>query len=178
MRMTTSDETLATAARGGDRAAFSLLVERHYDRVFRLAFRMTGRSADAEDLAQDICLSLPQRLGNWEGRGKFTTWLYRVVVNATHDARRKSATRAKAAQGWGDAEVLNRAAAAENKAAADWLTAAMRVLPEDLRDTLALILDDMTHREAAKVLGLSEGTISWRIAEAKKALRALKEADQ
>jgi RNA polymerase sigma-70 factor (ECF subfamily) len=49
----------------------------------------------------------------------------------------------------------------------------MRRLPADLRDTLALVFDDLTHAEAAQVLGISEGTVSWRISEARKHLRAL-----
>jgi len=53
----------------------------------------------------------------------------------------------------------------------------MNQLTDDLRDTLALVLDDMTHAQAAEVLGVSEGTISWRISEAKKALRAIKEKE-
>ena len=58
MRMETPDETLAAAAAQGDRAAFSLLLTRHYDRVFRTAFRLTGRRADAEDLAQDVFIQI------------------------------------------------------------------------------------------------------------------------
>ena len=57
--MDTSDETLATAAAGGDRGAFAALVERHYDRIFGLAYRLTGLRAEAQDLAQDICAALP-----------------------------------------------------------------------------------------------------------------------
>ena len=53
--METSDETLATAAALGDRAAFSALVTRHYDRVFGLAWRLTGSRFEAQDLAQDVC---------------------------------------------------------------------------------------------------------------------------
>ena len=52
----------------------------------------------------------------------------------------------------------------------------MRALPDDLRDTVALVLDDVTHREAAEILGVSEGTVSWRMSDVKKRLRALKEA--
>ena len=59
----------------------------------------------------------------------------------------------------------------------DWLTTATSALPEDLRDTVALVLDDVTHREAATILGISEGTVSWRISEAKKHLRALRETE-
>ena len=53
MRMTTTDEALATAAAGGDRDAFATLIERRYDDLFRLTFRLTGRRAEAEDLTQD-----------------------------------------------------------------------------------------------------------------------------
>ncbi|KRS13466.1 RNA polymerase sigma70 [Roseovarius atlanticus] len=176
--MTVSDETLAQAAADGDAAAFSTLVERHYDAVFRLAFRLTGARAEAEDLTQDVCAGLPAKLSGFRGASKFTTWLWRVVVNAAHDRRRRAATRAKYAEGWGDWEVDRRAAEAEVAEAVDWLTQAMRALPEDLRDTLALVLDDMNHAEAGEVLGISGGTVGWRISEAKKHLRAMRAREE
>ncbi|MBD3680061.1 MAG: RNA polymerase sigma factor [Rhodobacteraceae bacterium] len=177
--MTTGDEGLAAAAAAGDRAAFSTLLEVHYDRVFALAFRLTGSRAEAEDLTQDICLALPGKLAGWRGEARFTTWLYRVVVNAAHDRRRRNATRRRQTDGWGDWEVNRRAAQAETAEAVDWLTGTMRALPTDLRVTLALILDEeMTHAAAAEVLGVSEGTISWRVSEAKKHLRALAEKEE
>ena len=171
------DELLAAAAAGGDAAAFSDLLERHYDRIFRLAFRLTGRAADAEDLTQDICLALPGKLAGFRGDARFTTWLYRVVVNAATDRRRKAIRHERAAEGWGDVEIARKAETSEAQDALDWLTEAMRGLPEDLRDTVALVLDDMTHAEAAEILGVSEGTISWRMSEAKKRLRAIKESE-
>jgi RNA polymerase sigma-70 factor (ECF subfamily) len=174
MLMETSDEDLAQAAAGGDRAAFALLLERHYDRMFALAFRLTGRRADAEDLTQDICAALPTKLRHWRGEARFTTWLYRVVINATHDARRRLATRTRAANGWGDWEKSRQAEAAEAAQAQDWLANAMAQLNEDLRDTLALTLgEDLTQAEAADVLGVSEGTVAWRMSEVKKKLRAM-----
>lgn len=176
MRMTTSDEALAQAAATGDGEAFSTLLDRHYDRVFRLSFRLTGARAEAEDLAQDVCLALPAKLGAFRGEARFTTWLYRVVVNAAHDRRRRAATHARAAADWGEVEVARRAEADATADATDWLTQAMRALPEELRDTVALVLDEMTHADAGRVLGVSEGTISWRMSEAKKHLRAMKEA--
>ena len=177
MRMTTSDEALALAAAGGDSEAFSALIARHYDRVFRLAFRMTGVRAEAEDLCQDICAGLPAKIAAFRGDARFTTWLYRVVVNAANDRHRRRASYAKAADGWGEVEVARRAEAAETTEALDWLTAAMTALPEDLRNTVALVLDEVTHAEAAKVLDVSEGTISWRMSEAKKRLREMKELE-
>ena len=106
-----------------------------------------------------------------------TTWLYRVAVNAAHDRRRKAATHARHAEGWGDWEEARQAADAEDRERLDWLTNALRHLNDDLRDTLALVLDDLTHAEAAEVLGISEGTVSWRVSEAKKKLRAIREEE-
>jgi RNA polymerase sigma factor (sigma-70 family) len=174
MRMTVSDENLAKAAAAGDAAAFTSLLDRHYDRLFAFCFRLTGSRSDAEDLTQDICTALPFKLASYAGQSKVTTWLYRVAVNAAHDQRRKRATYSKATTGWGDWETARIADNAQAADQSDWLTHAMRSLSPDLRDTLALVLDDMTHAQAAEVLGVSEGTISWRISEAKKALRVLR----
>ena len=174
MRMSVTDEALALAAAGGDGEAFAALLERRYDRLFGLCFRLTSSRAEAEDLTQDICAALPAKLAGYRGEARVSTWLYRVAVNAAHDRRRRAASHAKAAGGWGDWEVNRRAAAAETAERIDWLESAMRALPPDLRDTLALLLgDEVTHAEAAEVLGVSEGTISWRVSEAKKCLRAL-----
>lgn len=177
MRMTTSDENLARAAADGDVEAFSALLERHYDAVFRLAFRLTGAAAEAEDLTQDVCAALPAKLAGFRAEARFTTWLWRVVVNAAHDRRRRAATHARHAEGWGDWETARRAADRETAEAVDWLAEAMRALPEELRDTLALVLDDLSHEEAAEILGIASGTVSWRISEAKKRLRALREKE-
>jgi len=176
--MTTSDEDLALAAAGGDAEAFEALLTRHYDRLFALAFRLTGARAEAEDLTQDICAALPAKLARFDGRAKVTTWLYRVAVNAATDRRRRLATHARAAEGWGDWEVNRRKAMAEKKEEVAWLYRAMGQLSDSLRDTLALVLDDMTHAEAAEILGVSEGTISWRIAEAKKALARIRKEEE
>ena len=177
MRMDASDDDLAMAAAGGDGAAFAALLARRYDGLFRLAFRLTGSQHEAEDLTQDICAALPAKLRDFRGDAKLTTWLYRVVVNAAHDRRRKRASHTRAADGWGDWELNRRGADADTARQIDWLMTSMALLPDDLRDTLALVLDDMTHRDAAAVLGVSEGTISWRISEAKKHLRALREKE-
>lgn len=173
--MATQDDDLARAAAAGDRAAFAALLSRHYDRLFGFAFRLLGNRAEAEDMTQDICAALPAKLAGFRGDARFTTWLYRVAVNAAHDRRRRAATRAKAADGWGDWEINRREALREDAAAQDWLVQAMTALPGELRDTVALVLgEDLTQAEAGQVLGLSEGTIAWRMSEVKKHLRALR----
>ena len=80
---------------------------------------------------------------------------------------------ARAAQGWGDWERARQDEIATEAAAADWLAQAMTELPPELRDTVALVLgEELTQAEAGLVLGLSEGTIAWRMSEVKKRLRA------
>ena len=176
--MQVSDEDLARAAQGGDRQAFETLVERVYDRLFRLCFRLTGAQSEAEDLTQDICAALPAKLQSFRGSARVTTWLYRVAVNAANDRRRRQASYARAVQGWGDWAVDQAETAAEAQGAAAWLQAAMGGLPEPLRDTLALALDDLSHAEIGDVLGIAEGTVSWRISEAKKHLRTLHQEEE
>lgn len=171
--MVTDDKDLALAAAGGDRAAFSALLERHYDALFRLAFRLTGQAAEAEDLTQDICLALPAKLTKYRGEAAFSTWLYRVAVNAAHDRRRRHASHANAAKDWADWEISRQAEATERNENLDWLTLAMAALPQDLRDTVA-VTHDMTQAAAAEVLGVSEGTVAWRLSEVKKRLRAIR----
>jgi RNA polymerase sigma-70 factor (ECF subfamily) len=153
-------------------------MERSYDRIFALSFRLTGRRAEAEDLTQDICTKLPVKITSYKARAQFSTWLYRVIVNAAHDQRRRLARQETLSLDWGDWEL---ARPAENQTAAadsDWLFSAMQSLSTELRDTLALVLDDVSHKDAAQILGVSQGTISWRVADAKARLRGLRAREQ
>ncbi|MBY4894908.1 RNA polymerase sigma factor [Rhodobacteraceae bacterium N5(2021)] len=176
--MNVNDEDLALAAAGGDGAAFQLLLSRVYDRLFALCFRLTGSRAEAEDLTQDICLALPGKLSGYRAQAKVTTWLYRVAVNAATDRRRRQASYARATDGWADWEVDRVKSAEQGAEAMAWLYGAMAGLSPSLRDTLALVLDDVTHADAAEILGVTEGTISWRVAEAKKKLREMREQEE
>jgi len=177
--MEISDSQLVSLANSGDAEAFGQLIERHYDLIFRNAFRVLGRRADAEDLAQDVCAALPGKLGAFRGEARFTTWLYRVVSNAAVDRLRKRLVRTKAAQSWGDLELMQRADNDSRRAELDWLARAMTTLPPDLRATVALTLgEDMTHAQAARALDISEGTVSWRMSEVRKNLRALAESEE
>ncbi len=178
MRMIVSDEDLALAAAGGDADAYQLLLTRVYDRLFGLCFRLTGARAEAEDLTQDICLALPGKLSGYRAQAKVTTWLYRVAVNAATDRRRRATTYSRATSGWGDWELDRQASVTEKADATAWLYGAIAGLNPALRDTLALVLDDVTHAEAADILGVTEGTISWRVSEAKTRLRIAKEREE
>ena len=169
-----TDDTLARRAAAGDRDAFAALVERHYDRIYRIAARVLGDADEAADLAQDVCVALPAKLSSWRGESRFSTWLYRVVVNAARDALRRKAARRRGEQGFAETEALLRIEDAGRECEASWLRHALGQLPEDLRLTVFLVLEEeLKHGEAGDVLGVSESTVSWRMHEVRKRLRAL-----
>jgi RNA polymerase sigma-70 factor (ECF subfamily) len=82
-----------TRARQGDSDAFRVLVEQHSRAVFRLAYRMTGNEQDAEDVVQESFLRAFNRLGDFESRANFGTWLYRIVANCSVDLMRSKQAR-------------------------------------------------------------------------------------
>lgn len=176
--MELSDEDLVAAAVGGDGVAFSALVTRHYDTIFRFAFRLLGQKAEAEDLAQDVCAALPGKIAGFRGDARFASWLYRIVANAATDRFRRARTRSKAAEGWGETVMLSTAEDAEKHAEMAWLQQAMSRLSPDLRATLALVLgEDMTHRQVAEALDIPEGTVAWRMSEVRRELRRMAEQE-
>lgn len=177
--METSDETLVDLATQGNGEAFGDLLRCHYDSIYRIAFRVMGSREDAEDLAQDICATLPRKLATFKGQARFTTWLHQITINAARDLiRRKQAQRRKA-DGWGDVEKLRRDEAKQTASELDWLSHAMNAMSDDLRETVALVLgEEMTHAQAGEVLDLSEGTISWRMSEVKKTLRDMARTEE
>ena len=82
-------EALVYAAVGGDRRAFETLLRHHYDRIHALAWQLTGSRADADDIAQEVCCTLVEKLHSFRGDAKFTTWLCGIVYNACRDMRRQ-----------------------------------------------------------------------------------------
>lgn len=80
-----TDLAAAGEARNGNQHAFRVLVERHSQPVFRLAFRMTGNEQDAADLVQETFLRAYKQMHRFDGRAAFRTWLYRICVNCSLD---------------------------------------------------------------------------------------------
>ena len=83
--MEQTEAALVAKARAGEADAFRALVERHGQRLFRLAYRMTGNQQDAEDVVQDSFLRAFRRLDQFDGRASFGTWLYRIAANCSSD---------------------------------------------------------------------------------------------
>jgi RNA polymerase sigma-70 factor (ECF subfamily) len=175
--MGSSDIDLARRAAAGDSGAFRELLERHYDLLYRLAYRFFGNRADAEDVAQDVCLALAVRIRGFEGKSRLSTWLYRVAVNACRDHARRQAN-IRALHGASAAFVEHqRADWADSEGKVRWLYEAIGALDPSLQETALLVLtEDLNHRDAGEVLGVAEATVSWRMHKVKERLKALAES--
>ncbi len=168
------DFTLVKKANEGDGLAFSHLLERHYDMIYRLGYRMLQNRADAEDLAQDICVGLPKKLTSFRGQSKLTTWLYQVTMNAARDFLRRRATIVKIHSDFADLEDLKKGAEAQHKQDVEWAYNAINSMSEDLRETALLVVaEGLAHGEAGNILNVKEATVSWRMMKVRDHLKAL-----
>jgi RNA polymerase sigma-70 factor (ECF subfamily) len=168
-----SDHELAALAAAGDRDAFERLLRRHYERIHRLAWRLTGSVADAEDVAQDVCCKLVEKIDTFKGEAKFTTWLTGIVVNTCRDRHRRGSAIMRLTQHLGMAALLSPSPDGRDLHARAWLASALARLDPALRATIVLVAgEDMSHAEAANALGVAESTVSWRMRQARRLLAA------
>lgn len=165
------DADLLAAALGGSRHAFEALLRRHYDRIHGLAWQLTGSRADADDITQDVCCILVEKLGSFQGRAKFTTWLWGIVFNACSDLRRRRRSLRGLAEGFGVMASLTRGPDGRDLHDAMWIKSAIARLKPAYRETVVLVVgQQLTHAEAAEILGVAEATISWRMHEVRRQL--------
>ncbi len=170
----TSDLDLIASARAGDRAAFGALVERHYDFIHRVAWRWTGRKADAEDIAQEVCVRLGKAIDGYRGGGAFTTWLYAMTMNAARDLMRKGARESAKAEAFGVHSMIVGQGEPVGEDQAEKLWSAVRQLPDKQRDAVLLVYGEgLSHASAADAMACAEATVSWHIHEAKKRLKTM-----
>ena len=170
-----SDNSLAFRAAAGDAEAFAALLERHYDRIYRVSARVLfGEAELAADVAQEVCLKLHGKLATFRSNSQFTTWLYRIVVNAAYDALRDKSVRERIERNYAEIEALSRTDNGSETDDSVWLQKALGQLSNKLRNTVFLVLEEeLTHAEAGKVLQIPEKTVSWRMHEVRRQLRAI-----
>jgi len=84
-----TDEELISAFLAGDQASFEELAQRYESVIMNMAYRLLGNRSDAADVTQEIFILLLRKLGSFRGEAKFSTWLYRVSLNACHDYARR-----------------------------------------------------------------------------------------
>ncbi len=167
------DAELIERAQGGDRKAFGQLVEHHYDFVHAVAWRWSGSAADADDIAQDVCVKLAAAIRSFRGTSRFRTWLYTLTLNAARDHRRRLSRERDGFRAYAaEQERQHPQAADEDMANALW--AAVRRLPERQCDAVLLVYGEgLSHSAAADVMGCSEATVSWQVHEARKRLKTM-----
>ncbi len=173
-----SPEALVASAQGGDARSFAELVRRYRPRILALALHMTASPTDAEDIAQEVFLRAFQHLAEFEGRSAFFTWIYRIALNKILETR---ARRRRLVVDLDDPRVALAVAvdasgqpqrALELRETYTQLVRAFDALSPLLRSTVALTtLQGLSFAEAAVVLSTTEGTIAWRMHEAREQLR-------
>ncbi|TPK84763.1 RNA polymerase sigma factor [Mesorhizobium sp. B2-4-13] len=169
-----SDAELIGRAKGGDRGAFGKLLERHYDFVYRAAYRWCGRKADAEDIAQEVCVRLGKAIRDYRGGAAFTTWLYTMTMNAARDTMRNTQRETVKTEAYGVHALISSEGPAEGEDPTEALWAAVRQLPDKQRGAVMLVYGEgLSHAAAAEAMAISETTVSWHIHEAKKRLKTL-----
>lgn len=175
-----SDNSLAFQAAAGDSEAFAELLERHYDRIYRVSVRVLfGESELAADVAQDVCLKLNDNLPKFRGDSQFTTWLYRIVVNTAYDALRNNSVRQRIERNYAETAALSHTDHYSESDDTAWLYKALSQLSDKLRSTVFLVLEEeLTHAEAGKVLQIPEKTVSWRMHEVRRQLRAMAKSEK
>ena len=169
---------LVAAAKAGDARAFEALVSRYRKRIFALALHITRSASEADDIAQDVFLKAYRALPEFEGRSQFFTWVYRMTVNRSLNVRRDRARRGEDVLDDPRLELAiavdarsNPSREAELRQSYARLLRALDSLPIDMRTTVILVsLQGLAHGEVAVVQKVSEGTIAWRMHEARRRL--------
>ena len=172
-----SDEALAAAANAGDRGALEALLARHVDRVHAICRRVTGHPEDALDATQEALIAVTRGLRRYDGRSRFTTWLYRVATNAALDELRRRKRRPEPVELFDDRPAPAAAAGAgpgsvESVVAArlDVDTALAGLSPEFRAAVVLRDLCDLDYAEIAEVLDVPVGTVRSRIARGRAAI--------
>ena len=168
------DRELVTRILGGDREAFTRLVEKYHPRISRLVFGIVGDWQQSEDVCQEIFVSVYLKLSTFGFRSRFSTWMYRVSVNAALKARGRAANRREfnldeAGTGPGRDDP-----SPGELEGAELLSKLLRPLPRHLRVVVLLKeKEGLTYKEIAAVIGCTSGAVEQRLHRAFTKLREI-----
>lgn len=162
------DERVIEACQEGDREAFRLLFETYKDKVFSIAvYSFGGDENAASDVSQQIFLKLMTNIGQFRGESAFTTWLYRLVVNACTDEQRKRRRFLPFGESIPMSKIEERRPQEKRYAKleiADSVQTAIKELTPKLRMPILLkYVEGLSYEEIAGVLGCSKGTVASRL---------------
>ncbi len=172
------ERALIERCRQGDLGAFEELYRAHAGRLYSVALRLLGNSADAEDILQEIFLAAHRKLDTFRGESALGTWLYRLATNLCLDHLRSKTGRSNQVTDALDDEVglfdVRSSTLAEQAVTRMDLERALARLPEGCRAAFVLHdVEGLEHREVAEILGIAEGTSKSQVHKARLKLRAL-----
>jgi RNA polymerase sigma-70 factor, ECF subfamily len=183
-----SDEDLCRRVAERDEAAFDLLVGRYQERAYRIAWSIVRDREDAKDCSQEAFIRLNESAGSFAGQAKFSTWFYRILVNCCLDQARKRKGWRRLI-GWGSSEQEREAPSPVERVAApftdptDAMVAEGRMSrlweaveglsPQQKTAVLLQCREELSTKEIAEVLHLSEATVRVHLHRAYSALRRI-----
>jgi RNA polymerase sigma-70 factor (ECF subfamily) len=177
------DAELIAAAKRGDRKAFSDLVAKYQRRVYLAALHVTGNHSDADDVAQETFVKAYRHIAGFDGRSDLFTWLYRIAINSAlnHLRSQKRADRLVRDPDGEEGAVGDRVDDSQ-RTPREWLEIGDRLrrvleqvceLSSVLRVTLVLAtVEQLPYKKIAELMEVPEGTVAWRVNEARRQLRA------
>lgn len=182
LRMEKDDRAAIRAVLSGDKDAYGTLVVRHSARLFRLAFRITGNEADAEDVVQETFLRGYQKLESFESRSDFGTWIYRIAVRCALDkiagsrADENSRVSERSDPEQDEVQVADRAAGPDRlllsgEIGAMQATAMLSLTPTERAAFVLRHMEECTSEEIATALGMAPNAAKQAVFRAIQKLR-------
>ncbi len=167
-----AQRALIDRARRGDASAHRALYESHVDRVYRLAFRLTGRDELAREMTQDTFVRAFAGIEGFRGDSSFSTWLHSITVSVTlNELRRQKRARARDAP-LEEAMTIGSTAPLSDPILRERLAAAVAALPEGCRTVFMMHdAEGFTHEEIAEALGVTAGTSKAQLSRGRAKLR-------
>ncbi len=168
------DQILVDRILGGDEEAFTLLVERYSDRTFRLVRGIVGDWHRSEDVLQEVFVLVYRKLNTFDRRSAFTTWLYRVAVNAALKARGRHRNQRLQVLDEGFDQEQKASVASQRLELSELAEKLLRCLPAHLRAVILLReWEGLSYDEIGQVLSCSRGAVEQRLHRAMVELRRI-----
>ena len=166
--------SLARRVLGGDPAAERELYDAHVDRVYRLAYRMTGDTEQASEYTQDTFVRVFERLAEFRGEAALSTWITSLALSVVYNGLRKAKRLREREADLDDAAPLPSRARSAEPDLKQKLAAAIKALPEGYRTVFMMHdVEGYTHEEIATALGVQEGTSKAQLSRARARLRTM-----
>jgi RNA polymerase sigma-70 factor, ECF subfamily len=174
-----ADRDVVSRVLDGERNAFALIVSRHHVALYRLAWRIVGNAALAEELTQEAFARAYERLGSYRGEAPFKPWLFRILANLCKDAAKSAQRRERpSADPTADGVLAQVPAGAgaesrmDQRRALEALSSAIRALPDGQREAFVLrLLENQSYEEVSETLGVPVGALKVRVHRARERLK-------